>query len=228
MAWLTIPGDTETPELEQLTLPWRTRGEQVPPVMAVLKGRPRAFRAVLELNYALSFGASSLGRWREELIAVWVSALNQCFFCLSTHARYLEQASGEGDALTLIRGLSELALAVPLQHSGALAALESGLRLLPGLGAEDRALLLFCAEISAAPPASSQAGTGALRALGFSEPEVLDAVLVASCFSFMNRLACATGVTLDVSKHAAAERMFGRAALEQHLAWAQAATPQAR
>ena len=67
MAWLTVPEDAATAELEQLTLPWRKRGEQVPPVMGVLKLNPTAFAAVLGLNYAVAFGASSLGRRREEL-----------------------------------------------------------------------------------------------------------------------------------------------------------------
>jgi len=218
MAWLTVPADTATPELERVTEPWRRRGEQVPPVMAVLKRNSRAFEAVLGLNYALAFGASSLGRRREELIATWVSALNDCFFCLATHARYLEVfwAGNAADYLALVRTLPTLAQRFHDDHASAWDALA----LLPGLEKNEAELLRFVAQLSLAPEASDQAGYERLRAADHSEAEVLDIVLIASCFAFMNRLACGTGVALDPSKHEAAVRLFGETAVAKHIAWA--------
>jgi len=221
MSWLTLPDDTATAELERLTEPWRSRGEKVPPVVGVLKRNPRAFEAVLGLNYAVAFGASSLGRRREELIATWVSALNDCFFCLATHARYLESAwtGSHPEYVALVVQLSSLA-----PRLGRSEALDEGalhqLTQLPGLENAEAELLRFVSELSRAPENSGYAAYERLRAAGHSEAEVLDAVLIASCFAFMNRLACGTGVTLDESKHAAAARLFGQAALDRHLAWA--------
>ena len=218
MSWLTLPHDKATPELERLTEPWRKRGEQVPPVMGVLKPNPRAFAAVLGLNYAVAFGASSLGRRREELIATWVSALNDCFFCLATHARYLESAwtGTPGDYLALVAELPVLAPSLRLAGERAFDRLNG----LPGLENGEAELLRFVSELSLSPENSHHAGYERLRAAGHSEAEVLDAVLIAACFAFMNRLACGTGVALDESKHAAAVRLFGRAELDRHLAWA--------
>lgn len=218
MAWLTVPDDAATPELERMTEPWRRRGEQVPPVVAVLKRNSRAFDAVLGLNYALAFGASSLGRRREELIATWVSALNACFFCLATHARYLAGFWGgnEADYLALVRALPALAQRF---RDGDERAWEALARL-PGLEKNEAELLRFVTRLSLAPEASDQAGYERLRAAGHGEAEVLDAVLIASCFAFMNRLACGTGVALDPSKYEAAIRLFGEAAVAGHVAWA--------
>jgi len=218
MSWLTVPDDTATPELERLTEPWRRRTEQVPPVMAVLKRSPRAFEAVLGLNYALAFGASSLGRRREELIATWVSALNDCFFCLATHARYLQGfwAANENDYLALVRALPALAGRF---HDGDERAWDA-LALLPGLEKSEVELLRFVTQLSLTPEASNQADYERVRASGHSEAEVLDAVLIAACFAFMNRLACGTGVALDPSKHEAAVRLFGQSAVARHIAWA--------
>jgi alkylhydroperoxidase family enzyme len=221
MAWLTVPDDTATPELERLTEPWRRRAEQVPPVMGVLKRNPRAFEAVLGLNYAVAFGASSLGRRREELIASFVSALNDCFFCLATHARYLESVwtGRKSDYLALVAELSTLAPGLRRGDEHALRELNE----LPGLERGEAELLRFVCELSRAPEDNGRANYERLRAANHSEAEVLDAVLIASCFAFMNRLACGTGVTLDASKHAGAARLFGQAALDRHLAWARAA-----
>lgn len=219
MAWINVPDDLASPELQRLTEPWRRRGEQVPPVIAVLKARPAAFEAVLRLNYALTFGASSLGRVREELLAVWISALNRCFFCLSTHARYLEQVwpATEGELVPLLRNLAELgarAAAAP----DPVALVQSGLATIPSLSANDRALLAFAAELTLRPSQSSHAGFVDLRDAGFAEAEILDAVLVAGCFALMNRLANGTGVALDPSKYDATARLLGNDFLEQHRA----------
>ena len=79
MSWIEIPDDA-TPELRRLTRQWRDEGRDVPTVIAPLMHRPRTMRAVLQMNQAVTFGGSSLGRRTEELIATAVSALNGCFF----------------------------------------------------------------------------------------------------------------------------------------------------
>lgn len=218
MAWLTVPDDTATPELAGLTEPWRRRGEQVPPVIAVLKRHPRAFQAVLGLNYAVTFGASSLGRRREELIATWVSALNDCFFCLATHARYLEAAwpRKEPNYLAFVRQLPHLAERLRAGEEQAWEALA----LLPGLEATEAELLRFVTKLTLAPAEHGAADYERLRSAGYSEAEVLDVALIAACFAFMNRLASGTGVVLDESKHAGAAMVFGQSALARHIAWA--------
>jgi hypothetical protein len=45
-----------------------------------MKPAPATLRAVLRMNDAVTFGGSSLGRRREELVAASVSALNSCFY----------------------------------------------------------------------------------------------------------------------------------------------------
>ncbi len=79
MSWVRLPGDTDTPELERVTRPYRAAGG-VPSVVAAMKPSPKALTAVLRMNSAVTFGGSSLGRRREEMIATSVSALNQCFY----------------------------------------------------------------------------------------------------------------------------------------------------
>ncbi len=80
MAWIELPDDQATPELARLTQRYRNEDRPVPAVMQVLKATPKTFRAVVQMNMAVTFGGSTLGQLREELIATSVSALNGCFY----------------------------------------------------------------------------------------------------------------------------------------------------
>lgn len=80
MAWIDLPDDDATPQLKRLTAPWTKQGRPVASVIAVMKISPPAFKAVMRMNSAVTFGGSSLGQRREELIATTVSALNECFY----------------------------------------------------------------------------------------------------------------------------------------------------
>jgi hypothetical protein len=80
MAWIELPEDEETPELSRATKRYRDEGRPVPAVVGIMKPRPKTLRGVMQMNYAVTFGGSSLGRGREELIASAVSAWNDCFY----------------------------------------------------------------------------------------------------------------------------------------------------
>ena len=80
MAWIKLPGDEDTPELARSTKPYRQAGRPVPAVVGVMKPNPKTLRSVLQMNFSVTFGGSSLGRVREETIATAVSAWNDCFY----------------------------------------------------------------------------------------------------------------------------------------------------
>ncbi len=54
--------------------------EGVPNVIKCLGLRPEAMNSVWRLGMGITFGASTLGRVREEMIATAVSALNHCHY----------------------------------------------------------------------------------------------------------------------------------------------------
>ena len=56
------------------------RGGRVSPVMQVFSLNPPLLGRVREMNSVITFGGSSLGRRREEMIATLVSSLNGCHF----------------------------------------------------------------------------------------------------------------------------------------------------
>jgi hypothetical protein len=55
-------------------------GGRVPNIMKCMALRPEALKGVWRLNMSITFGASTLGRRREEMIATAVSALNHCHY----------------------------------------------------------------------------------------------------------------------------------------------------
>jgi hypothetical protein len=56
------------------------RISKIPPIMACMGLRPDALLSVWNLNRDITFGASTLGRTREEMIATAVSAINRCHY----------------------------------------------------------------------------------------------------------------------------------------------------
>ena len=80
MPWIDYPADDATPEVERATRQWTREGLPVPGVIAPMKHAPRTLRGVLQMNAAVTFGGSSLGRRTEELIATATSAVNDCFY----------------------------------------------------------------------------------------------------------------------------------------------------
>ena len=80
MPWIDLPADDATKDLERATRPYRKEGRPVPSVIAIMKPNVRALRGVIQMNNAVTFGGSSLGQRREELIATATSSLNECFY----------------------------------------------------------------------------------------------------------------------------------------------------
>ena len=80
MPWIDIPADDASPEVARAVKPWSRRGVPTPGVIAPMKHAPRTLRGVMQMNNAVTFGGSSLGRRTEELIATSVSAVNDCFY----------------------------------------------------------------------------------------------------------------------------------------------------
>lgn len=55
-------------------------GGRLPAVLSVMSLSPASMRGVHALSKAVSFGGSTLGRRREEMIATYVSTLNHCHY----------------------------------------------------------------------------------------------------------------------------------------------------
>lgn len=56
----------------------KLRGGRLPPPFKAASLYPEAVQAIKDLNMTVTFGASTLGRRKEELLATVVSQINEC------------------------------------------------------------------------------------------------------------------------------------------------------
>jgi len=87
------------------------------------------------------------------------------------------------------------------------------------LDEETLALLKFVVRLTAWPSSMTKREVERLEGVGFDTRSIHDIVQVVACFSFMNRLADGTGVTLRADRKALGIEMFGEDAWQLHQAW---------
>jgi hypothetical protein len=84
MVWIrTVSEADATGIVKEVYDHWRVRMDKQGPTADVVKVfsiSPRILKAVEDLRTAIKDGASGLGKDREEMIAVVVSAINRCTF----------------------------------------------------------------------------------------------------------------------------------------------------
>lgn len=117
------------------------------------------------------FPGATLRRQEREMLATRVSAGNDCFFCMDSHAAFageLLERSGETDAAPLLDGLK--------------------LGTVNGFDPKMRALLAIADTVRRNPLELTSADVEAATAAGATDGDVQLAVLIASAFSMYNRL----------------------------------------
>jgi uncharacterized peroxidase-related enzyme len=70
----------------------------------------------------------------------------------------------------------------------------------PKLGPQERAMVAYARKLTREPWAMTAADLDSLRAVGLTEEQVLDVVLIACLFNFMTRLADGLGVEVEEAK----------------------------
>jgi uncharacterized peroxidase-related enzyme len=118
----------------------------------------------------LMLAPSGLSKLEREMIAVAVSAVNRCYYCLTAHG-------------AAVRALSEDPVLGELMVMNYRAA-----RLSP----RERAMLDFAVKLTAEPWAVEEPDREALRKVGFSARDIWDIAAVAGFFNMSNRVATAT------------------------------------
>jgi uncharacterized peroxidase-related enzyme len=117
------------------------------------------------------YPGATITRAQREMLATAVSAGNDCFFCMDSHAAHATAVmEREG-------GLDQVALLDTLKTGSS-----------EGFDPKMQALLRIARTVRRDPRALTQADTDAACAAGASDADVQLAVLIASAFSMYNRL----------------------------------------
>jgi uncharacterized peroxidase-related enzyme len=152
----------------------RSRGK-IANIMRAQSLNPNAMRAFLELYVTLVYGKSGLTRSEREMVATTVSAQNQCNYCVSHH----------GEALRFY-----------LKNGAQLDSFKSG-HPTENLSPRDRALISYAVKLTEEPSRVGKQDVDALRAVGISDSEILDLVLLTGYMNLVTRIAQGLGVEHD-------------------------------
>jgi len=130
----------------------------------------------------LMLADSGLTKLEREMIAVTVSSINRCFYCLTAHGAAVRELSGDprlGEHLVM------------------------NWRSAP-VTPQQRAMLDFAAKITTDSHMIEEADRESLREQGFSDRDIWDIANVAGFFNMTNRVASATDMQPNDEYHAQA------------------------
>ena len=127
----------------------------------------------------LMLSDSGLSKLEREMIAVCVSSINKCYYCLTAHGAAVRALSGDPK-------LGEM--------------LVMNWRVAP-LDARQTAMLTFAEKMTIASSTIVEADRDALRAAGFSDRDIWDIANVAGLYNMTNRVASATDMRPNDAYH---------------------------
>ena len=154
----------------------------VPNVLRAYTLRPAKFEPFRLYNNALMLGESGLSKLEREMIAVVVSCVNHCHYCLIAH----------GAAVRAMSGDPELGEHLITNYRTA------------NLAPRQRAMLDFVWKLTETPDRMDETDRASLRKAGFSDEDIFDIAEVAGFYNMTNRLASAIDIRPNPDYHAIA------------------------
>lgn len=127
----------------------------------------------------LMLAPSGLSKLEREMIAVAVSSVNRCYYCLSAHGAAVRQLSGD-PVLGELMAMNYRAAALSARH---------------------RAMLDFAVKLSESPHLVEEHDREGLRKAGFGERDIWDIGAVAAFFNMSNRMASAVDMRPNRDYH---------------------------
>ena len=147
-------------------MPHITLNSDEPGIRGLMRFRPETAGPLNELAEVLLRAPNSLTPGERELIAAYVSGLNECTFCCSCHSAYAAAQLPGG--MALVRDVRADAASAPVS-------------------AKLKALLGIAAAVQHSGQKVCEADVAAARACGATDVEIHDTVLIAAAFCMFNR-----------------------------------------
>ncbi len=152
----------------------------IPNVLKAYAFDEKKLQAFSSFYNDLMLGPSGLSKLEREMIAVAVSSVNNCFYCLTAHGAAVRELSGDPE-------LGELMV---MNYRAA------------DLTDRRRAMLDFSVRMTERSAEIDETDRQALRDVGFSDRDIWDIAAVASFFNMTNRMASATDMRPNPEYHA--------------------------
>ncbi|MFN3545887.1 MAG: peroxidase-related enzyme [Mesorhizobium sp.] len=154
----------------------------VPNVLRAYAFDEKKLRAFTDMYNDLMLGLSGLSKLEREMIAVAVSSVNHCYYCLTAHGAAVRQLSGDpklGEMMVMNYRAAELS-------------------------ARQKAMLDFAVKLTETPDRMDEADRQALREVGFTDRDIWDVASTAAFFNMSNRMAAAVDMRPNDEYHAMA------------------------
>jgi uncharacterized peroxidase-related enzyme len=151
----------------------------VPNVLSAYAFDNAKLEAFVAMYNDLMLAPSGLSKLEREMIAVAVSSVNRCYYCLVAHGAAVRALSGDP-------ALGELMV---MNYRAA------------RLSKRQRAMLDFATKLTAEPWSIQESDREALRKAGFSERDIWDVAAVAGFYNMSNRVASATDMRPNSMYH---------------------------
>ncbi len=177
---LGVPDAATLPE--DLKLIWAKCEEKlgfVPNVYATLSLKPQRLRDFMQMFNEIMLSDSALSKLEREMVAVVVSSVNRCYYCLISHGAAVRKLSGD----------PQLGEMLSLNYRAA------------PLDARQRAMLDFAWKLTATPAEVVESDRNALRAAGFDNETIFDLAQVIGLFNLSNRMAIASDMMPNAEYH---------------------------
>ncbi len=144
----------------------------IPNVLRGYAHAPDRLANFTAMRDGLMASESGLGKAEREMIAVVVSSLNRCHYCLASHSAALRKLTGDPPLVDTLAMNYRAARITDRQ----------------------RAMLDFAERLTQAPETIDDTDRELLREQGFSERDIWDMAEITGFFNMTNRLAAATGM----------------------------------
>lgn len=154
----------------------------LPNVLAAYAFDEKKLRAFTDMYNDLMLGDSGLSKLEREMIAVAVSSVNHCYYCLTAHGAAVRQLSGD----------PKLGEMMVMNYRAA------------SLSPKQKAMLDFAIKLTETPAKVEESDRAALREAGFSNRDIWDIASTAAFFNMSNRVAAAIDMRPNDEYHAMA------------------------
>ena len=195
MAWIkTIPYQQATGKLKMLYDRVKGPDDNVDNIMMMHSLRPHSMEGHMAIyKYVLHHSGNEVPKWFLEALGVWVSALNDCTYCVQHHFSGLKRLLGDDARADAI-----------------LAAITSGDPENAPLDAAQKLAMIYARHLTRDPGGMREDMVMALRDGGYSDGEILEINQVSAYFNYANRtvlgLGCSTkGDILGLSPNKSAD-----------------------
>ena len=146
---------------------------QVPGILQCFATHPPLLEHMIGLAKEMLFVDGALGRQNKEMISAFVSASNRCDYCADSHAYSFRVQGGTRDATDAVLACDPQSNAVT---------------------PEQRTLLLFAKKVTDNSEAVTPEDIDAMRAAGFNNLQIAEAIHLTALFAAFNRVVNAFGL----------------------------------